>query len=256
MIVEYKADQRIAHITLNRPHKRNALNGEMVDELTAAFQQAQNDPEVKVVILSATGDVFSAGADLEYLQQLQQNSYQENLADSAKLMELFRLIYTLDKVVIAKVQGHAIAGGCGLATVCDLVITQPEAKFGYTEVRIGFVPAIVMVFLLRRLGEGHARDLLLSGQLLQADGAMKIGLVNKVVAADQLETEVEAQASKLISGNASESMKRVKRMISKIAGMELNEALNYAVEQNALARDTAECKQGIKAFLEKKQIEW
>ena len=171
-------------------------------------------------------------------------------------MGLFRLIYTLDKVVIAKVQGHAIAGGCGLATVCDFVITQPEAKFGYTEVRIGFVPAIVMVFLLRRLGEGRARELLLGGQLIDAERAMQIGLVNKVVASDQLEAEVAALADSLISGNASESMKRVKEMISKTSGMDLNEALNYAVEQNALARDTVACKQGIKAFLDKKPIKW
>ena len=115
--------------------------------------------EAKVIVLKAAGKVFSAGADLDYLQGLQKNTYEENLLDSNSLKDLFQMIYTHDKVVIAQVQGHAIAGGCGLASVCDFVFTQPEAKFGYTEVHIGFVPAIVMVFLLRRLGEGKSREL-------------------------------------------------------------------------------------------------
>jgi methylglutaconyl-CoA hydratase len=228
----------------------------MVVLLMKIIQQANTDPKVKVIVLGANGKAFSAGADLEYLQQLQKNSYEENLADSNSLKELFQLIYTLDKVVIAKVQGHAIAGGCGLALVCDLVITQPEAKFGYTEVRIGFVPAIVMVYLLRRIGEGPARDLLLTGRLLDANEALELGLVNSVVPMESLDELVEASARKLIEENSAQSMKRVKAMIPKVQELDLESALEYAVKQNAEARGTQDCRKGIQAFLEKKPIRW
>ena len=172
------------------------------------------------------------------------------------LWELFQIIYTHDKVVIAQVQGHAIAGGCGLATVCDFVIAQPEAKFGYTEVHIGFVPAIVMVYLLRRLGEGAARELLISGRLIDANQALKWGLVNQVVSADGLEQAVTAFAQKLVSENSAQSMQRTKAMIARVQEMVLEEALDYAADQNARARNTEDCKQGIKAFLDKVPIKW
>ncbi|HWA36104.1 MAG TPA: enoyl-CoA hydratase/isomerase family protein, partial [Cyclobacteriaceae bacterium] len=166
MLVEYMVADRVGYITLNRPEKRNALNQEMVSELEAAFQKASSDDSAKVIVLRARGEAFCAGADLGYLQQLQKYSYEENLADSSHLKELFFLIYTLNKVVIAEVQGAALAGGCGLAAVCDFVFTVPEAKFGYTEVKIGFIPAIVTVFLLRKIGESRAKELLLSGSLI------------------------------------------------------------------------------------------
>src|SRR5690606_36237829 len=141
-------------------------------------------------VLNAAGEAFCAGADLAYLQQLQNFSFEENLTDSNQLKELFLNIYTHPKVVIAQVQGHALAGGCGLASICDWVFSVPEAKFGYTEVRIGFIPALVSVFLLRKLGEGAARELLLSGELIAAERAQAIGLINRVVSADKLEAEV------------------------------------------------------------------
>ena len=255
-LIKYQIADRIAHITLNRPQKRNALNGEMVESLTGAFKEAAQDSTVKVVILKAEGEVFSAGADLQYLQQLQNNSYQENLEDSIKLKELFQLIYTNDKVVIAQVQGHAIAGGCGLAAVCDFVVTQPQARFGYTEVRIGFVPAIVMVYLLRRIREGHARDILLSGRLIDAGQALEWGLVNQVVPASSLAQQVDELAGNLVAQNSFESMKRIKAMIARVQEMDLEAALDFAAEQNAMARETEDCRRGIKAFLEKVPIKW
>lgn len=162
---------RIFEIVLNRPDKRNALNSEFVSELISAFTNADVDENTRVVILKANGKVFSAGADLGYLQQLQKNTYEENLEDSTQLAELFKKIYFHKKLIIAQVEGHAIAGGCGLATVCDFVFAVPEAKFGYTEVKIGFVPAIVMFFLLRKIGEAKARELLLTGKLIDAQQA-------------------------------------------------------------------------------------
>jgi methylglutaconyl-CoA hydratase len=255
-LIDYQSAEGIAYITLNRPSKRNALNDEMVTLLKKAFVRASEDLDSKVIVLKAEGRVFSAGVDLDYIQRLQKNTFEENLSDSTKLKELFQIIYTHDKVVIAQVQGHAIAGGCGLATVCDFVIAQPEAKFGYTEVHIGFVPAIVMVYLLRRLGEGAARELLISGRLIDANQALKWGLVNQVVSADGLEQAVTAFAQKLVSENSAQSMQRTKAMIARVQEMELEEALDYAADQNARARNTEDCKQGIKAFLDKVPIKW
>ncbi len=255
-LVDYHTSDRIAFITLNRPDKRNSLNQEMVELLKTCFNRAADAENVKVIVLKANGQVFSAGADLQYLQHLQQYSYRENLADSQQLKELFQLIYTHRKVVIAQVQGHAIAGGCGLATVCDFVFAHPDVKLGYSEVRIGFVPAIVMVYLLRRLGEGPARDLLLSGRLIEAPQALAWGLINRLVPVESLEKEVNAFAGKLVVENAAESMKRIKTMIAQVQEMKLETALEYAVEQNAATRETEDCKKGIAAFLNKESIRW
>lgn len=255
-LVEYKSKNRVGHITLNRPEKRNALNDEVVGLLKGALNQASEDEEAKVIVLKATGQVFSAGADLEYLQKLQRNTYEENLADSTSLMRLLQLIYAHDKVVIAQVQGHAIAGGCGLASVCDFVIAQPEAKFGYSEVHIGFVPAIVMVYLLRRLGEGRARELLISGRLIDAGLAAKWGLVNRVVPAETLVSEVEKFAQKLVTENSFQSMSRTKAMIARVQEMNLEQALEFAADHNAKARKTEDCRRGIAAFLDKQPLTW
>ena len=255
-LIKYETGNRTATITLNRPEKRNALSFELVSELKEAFQKAANEPKVKVIILKAEGKTFCAGADLAYLQQLQANTYEENLEDSLHLKELFEMIYTMPKVVIAQVQGHAIAGGCGLATVCDLVYAVPEAQFGYTEVKIGFIPAIVMVFLVRKLGDAKARELLLTGQLIAAQKAMELGMVTEVVAANQLEQKVMEVADRLITSNSEQSMGLTKQMMAEVQQMSIVDALQYAAEQNAHARSTADCKKGIAAFLGKEELKW
>lgn len=255
-IVEYRVKERIGKITLNRPEKRNALSQEMVEGLKQAFDRAAKDDQVKVIVLNAAGEAFCAGADLAYLQQLQNFSFEENLADSNQLKALFLDIYTHPKVVIAQVQGHALAGGCGLASICDWVFAVPEARFGYTEVRIGFIPALVSVFLLRKMGEGAARELLLGGELISAERAQAIGLINRVVPADNLEVEVNDFASRLISSNSAESMKLTKKLIAEVQAMTLTQALQHAAESNAHARGTTDCKRGIEAFLNKEKIIW
>ncbi|MCE7994375.1 MAG: enoyl-CoA hydratase/isomerase family protein [Roseivirga sp.] len=254
--VKYEVKNRVATITLSRPEKRNALNGEVVTELKTAFTRASDDPLVKVVVLAAEGDAFCAGADLAYLQELQNNTFEENLADSSHLMELFKMIYEHKHVVIAKVQGHAIAGGCGLATVCDFSFTVPEAKFGYTEVRIGFIPAIVKVFLLRKIGEGKSKELLLSGDLIDAGKAEAMGLVNWMVAANELDVKVEAFAQKLVTKNSGQSMSLTKAMIANVQSMNVEEGLAYAAKQNASARGTEDCQRGIASFLNKEKLVW
>ncbi|KOF02747.1 methylglutaconyl-CoA hydratase [Roseivirga seohaensis subsp. aquiponti] len=255
-LVKYQVANRVATITLNRPEKRNALNAEMVTQLKQAFTQAEEDENAKVIVLDAAGDSFCAGADLAYLQQLQNNTFEENLADSNHLKELFLQIYQHPKVVIAKIQGHAIAGGCGLATVCDFSFTVPEAKFGYTEVRIGFIPAIVKVFLLRKIGEGKAKSLLLTGELIPAELAESMGLVNTVVEAIDLDMEVANFAQMLVQKNSGQSMAFTKQMIAAVQSMDVEEGLNYAAEMNAKARASEDCQKGIAAFLNKEKIVW
>ncbi len=255
-LVEYLVKDRIGIITLNRPEKRNALSHELVSDIKDAFAKAENDEKVKVIILKANGEAFCAGADLTYLQQLQKFSYEENLQDSNHLKELFLKIYTHPKIIIAQVQGHALAGGCGLATVCDFAYAVPLAKFGYTEVKIGFIPAIVTVFLLRKIGEAKSKELLLGGELLTAEQAVQVGLINKVVPSEKLEADVWEVAKKLVEGNSAESMKLTKQMIAKVQSEPLIDALNYAAEMNARARNTADCKRGIAAFLNKEKLKW
>jgi len=254
--LKYNTAYPLAYITLNRPEKRNAFSYDLVTELKYAFQQAQDDSQVKIVVLKAEGSVFCAGADLDYLQQLQKASYEENLADSVYLKDLYAQIYNFPKVIIAAVQGHALAGGCGLITVCDFVFSVPEAKFGYTEVKIGFVPAIVMTFLLRKVGEARAKSLLITGNLITAEKALHYGLVNEVVTGDRLYEYVEQFALSLCSQNSAQAMGSTKQMIAAIQSMELSDALQYAAEANATARGTTDCKKGIAAFLNKEQIVW
>lgn len=255
-LVLYEVNNRIGYITLNRPEKRNALNNELVKELISCFSTAENDPLVKVVVLRAVGDAFCAGADLAYLQQLQSNTYEENLADSNQLKNLFLKIYTLKKVVIAQVQGHALAGGCGLATVCDFTFSVPEAKFGYTEVKIGFIPAIVSVFLLRKVGEQKAKQLLLTGNIIKASEALAIGLIGQVVEANKIELAVHEFANQLIHSNSTQSLQLTKQLITQVQNMSLENALDFVVEMNAKARATEDCKKGISAFLNKQEIKW
>lgn len=254
--LEYETKERVTYITLNRPEKRNAFNQILVEELKQAFSKAELDSETKIVILKANGKVFSAGADLSYLQSLQDFSFEENLEDSKNLKDLYQHIYSFKKVVIAQVEGHAIAGGCGLATVCDFTFAVPNVKFGYTEVKIGFVPAIVMVFLLKKIGELKTKDLLLTGKLISSEEAKDISLINNVFAKENIEKEVFDFAQKLCKETSSESLEITKKMIADIQKMNYKEAFDFAAEMNAKARSSEDCKKGISSFLNKNKIVW
>lgn len=255
-LVLYEVKDRTGYITLNRPEKRNALSFEFVNEIKAVFKQAEADPGCKVIVLRASGEAFCAGADLAYLQQLQNNTHEENLADSKNLAELFRMIYLSPKVVISQVNGPALAGGCGLATVCDFCFATPTSTFGYTEVKIGFVPAIVMVFLVRKLGEQTARRLLLTGDVVAADKAFELGMVDYLVDESMIAEEVEKLAAKLCRQTSAQSLSFVKEMLSEVQNITVDEGLNYAAEMNAKARKTEDCKRGIAAFLNKEKLTW
>lgn len=254
--IEYAIEKRIARITLNRLDKRNALNSELIDELKKALTDAAYNEQVRVVIISANGKVFSAGADLQYLLQLQKNSYEENLIDSNHFAGLLKQIYTHPKIIVAQIEGHAIAGGCGLATVCDFSFAVPEAQFGYNEVKIGFVPAIVMIFLIRKIGEGKAKELLLTGKLIDASSAKEFGLINFLSRADKIKSEVEQFVLSICEESSSQSIKTTKTMMAKISELSLDEGLRYAAETNASIRATEDFKKGVSAFLNKEKLKW
>ncbi len=241
----------IASITLNRPDKRNALNPTLIAEITHAFTALRTDDSVKVIVLRANGKVFCAGMDLAYLQQISENSVMQNKADSQTFHEMLYAIYTSPKPVIACVQGAAIAGGCGIASVCDVVIAAREKSlFGYSEVKIGFIPAIVSVYLVKRIGGMQAQRLLLTAENISAEEAFRVGLITNVVDDNDLDTAVH-EAAQMLAANSSSAMALTKEIIAGLGNMSLESALKYAVSMNAIARTTDDFKRGIAGFLQK-----
>ena len=252
--IHYSESHGIATITLNRPDKRNAISYELIDDLLPALARAAASHAL-VVILTGAGKAFCAGMDLENLQQLTGRTPEQNVKDSETMAGLFRSIYDFPKPTIAAVNGPAIAGGSGLATLCDFTLAVPEAKFGYTEVRIGFVPAIVSSFLIANIGEKRARDLLLTGRIFSAQEAHEFGLVNEIVAPDQLLHRAHALAAQLME-NSPASLRATKALLSGYTRELLDQRLAQAVQSNAAIRQTADFKEGITAFLEKRKPTW
>jgi methylglutaconyl-CoA hydratase len=257
--MEYKTigiqfEASIATLTLNRPEKRNALSYELIDDLLRGFEEVAKS-SAQVLLLTGAGTAFCAGMDLENLKELLGRTPEQNLRDSETIARLFRTLYDFPKPTIAAVNGAAVGGGVGLATLCDFTLAAPEAKFGYTEVRIGFVPAVVSVFLLRQVGEKQVRDLLLTGRLFAADEAQRIGLVNEIVPADKLLERANALAGQLME-NSPMSLRATKRLLSAYAGAELDVQIKAAVQENATIRATNDFREGISAFLEKRKPRW
>ena len=248
-------DGAVRIITLNRPEVRNALNPMLRDALYDAFEAAAEASHIAAVVLTGTGKAFCAGLDLAELKSLSQRSSEENRRDSAALAKLLERIYRFPKPVVAALNGHAIAGGAGLASVCDVVVMSDSAKFGYTESRIGFVAALVGVFLLRQVGERKARDLLLSARLLEAQEAQTMGLVNQICPSEQVLPEALRWA-RLLASNAPSSLTFTKDLLTSLPGMGLQESLRYAIDLNALSRSSQDLQEGIQAFLEKRDPKW
>src|SRR5215471_7139545 len=207
-----EAAEHVTTITLNRPDKRNSINTQMIADLQSALDVIEKT-HTRVVILTGAGTSFCAGMDLALLQAIATQSPSENQEDSRRMAKMFRRVWSYTKPMIAAVNGHALAGGCGLATLCDFTIAVPEAKFGYTEVKIGFLPAIVSVFLTRQIGEKRTRDLLLTGRLVEAAEAKELGLVNEIVPADRLMGRVKELAEVLIAASPA-SVTRAKRLLT------------------------------------------
>jgi methylglutaconyl-CoA hydratase len=252
--IQLAHDAAVATITLNRPDKRNAISFELIDDLLRGLDEVAQS-RAQVLIITGAGKAFCSGMDLDDLKALIGRSAEQNLKDSETMVRLFRSLYEFPKVTIAAVNGAAIAGGTGLALLCDFTLAVPEAKFGYTEVRIGFVPAIVSTFLLRQVGEKQARDLLLTGRIIGAEEAARIGLINEILAPENLMAKARELAAMLIE-NSPASLRATKRLLSDHARAELDAQIEAAVRENAAIRNTADFREGVSSFLEKRKPRW
>jgi methylglutaconyl-CoA hydratase len=252
--IQLAYDRSLATITLNRPEKRNAISFELIDDLLHALDGVAQSDAI-VLILTGAGKAFCSGMDLDNLKALLGRSPEQNLKDSRTMVQLFRSLYEFPKVTIAAVNGTAIAGGTGLALLCDFTLAVPEANFGYTEVRIGFVPAIVSTFLLRQVGEKQGRDLLLTGRLFGAEEALRMGLINEIVAPEKLLSRARELAAVLME-NSPASLRATKQLLTDHARAELDAQIEAAVRENAKIRTTADFREGITSFLEKRKPVW
>jgi methylglutaconyl-CoA hydratase len=241
-------------LTLNRPERRNAMTPEMQEELIRAMEEAAAS-DCRVVVFAGAGEAFCAGLDLSALQGMNDKSAEEHTADAVRIARLFRTLYELPKPTIAAVQGPAIAGGTGLATICDFTLAVPGAKFGYTEVRIGFVPALVSAFLTLQIGDKRSRDLLLTGRLFTSEEALHLGLVNEIVQPETLAARTRELAS-VLKANSPESMAATKRLLAGQNKDWLDAAITRALSANAEARATHDFREGVAAFLEKRKPVW
>jgi len=249
-IVLYQVDGAVARIRLNRPEKRNALNQALIAGLKDSLKKANENSAVRVIVISGEGRDFCSGADLASLQQIAEGSLTENTEDARSLMELFAFIRRVSVPVVAAVRGKALAGGCGLASACDIVLASANAQFGYPEVNLGFVPAMVMAILRRNVSEKRAFELTTRGGQISAEEARQYGLVNQVFADDDFETEVSnyVHAFEKLSKSA---IALTKTLLYQIDGMSFQEALETGADVNVIARMTEDCKQGIAKFLKK-----
>lgn len=242
----------IARIILNRPERRNALSSELVEELKDSLALADADERIRVVAISGAGTDFCAGADLEEVNEAIEQGVLASLADAESLGELFLLIRRMDTPVVSVVHGRALAGGCGLATACDMVFASSDARFGYPEVRLGFVPAMVMAILRRSVGEKRAFELVSLGESIGADEAASIGLVNRVFPAGEFEARIDETLSELAARSAS-AVSLAKRLLYQIDGASFEAAIRSGAQLNALARQTEDCRAGIAEFLARRK---
>ena len=244
----------IATITLNRPDKRNAISATMIAELQTALDEIEMS-HARVAILTGAGKAFCSGMDLEMLAAISQQSPAENQDDSRRMAKMFRRIWSFPRALIAAVNGAALAGGCGIATLSDFTLAVPEARFGYTEVKIGFLPALVSVFLIRQIGEKRTRDLLLTGRILEATEAKEMGLINEIVPAENLLARARELAELLIAASPA-SLSRAKRLMTSAAAAAVDHDLERAILENARIRCTPDFKEGLASFLEKRKPVW
>jgi methylglutaconyl-CoA hydratase len=247
-------EDEVRTITLNRPERRNAMTPEMQEELILAMHAA-GEGDCRVVIFAGAGEAFCAGLDLSALQKMNDKTDADHRADAERVAQLFRTLYELPKPTIAVVHGAAIAGGTGLATICDFTLAAPEAKFGYTEAKIGFVPALVSAFLTLQIGEKRARDLLLTGRIFASEEALRLGLVNEVVQQEQLWVRA-LELAVLLKANSPESMSATKRLLAAQNKAWLDAAIEVAMVANAESRRTHDFTEGVAAFLEKRRPVW
>jgi methylglutaconyl-CoA hydratase len=244
----------LAILTLNRPEKRNAISPEMILELAAALMAIESGP-ARVVIITGEGKAFCAGLDLEALRSLAQQTADQNLSEARRMAQIFHRLWTFPKPVIAAVNGAALAGGCGIATLCDFTVASADAKFGYTEVRVGFIPALVSMYLARQVGDKVARDLFLTGRVFDAAEAYELGLVSRLApqgGAMQAAREIAA----MLLENSSASMEATKRLLVRQEEGLIDWRTEAALDESVTIRSTPDFREGLAAFLEKRKPRW
>jgi len=246
--VLYAVDGALARITLNRPEKRNALNEAVIAGVKESLRSAANDERVRVIVIAGAGKDFCSGADLSALQKITQATVDENVEDAHQLLDLFLLIRQIPVPVVAAVTGRALAGGAGLASACDLVVASASARFGYPEVKIGFVPAMVLAILRRNVSEKRAFELITRGEEISAGYANEIGLVNQVFSDETFDADVNDYVKRFteVSGTA---VALTKSLLYQVDGLAFLEALETGADVNVIARMTDDCQQGIAKFL-------
>lgn len=247
-VVLFSVEGSVARITLNRPEKRNALNDAVVGGIKEGLRKAAADKQVRVVVISGAGKDFCSGADLSALQKIAAASVAENSEDARSLLELFLLIRGLQAPIVAAVTGRALAGGCGLATACDIVLASASARFGYPEVKIGFVPAMVMAILRRNVSEKRAFELITRGTEISAEQAREFGLVNQVFADESFEADVRSYVSEFEKMSPS-AIGLTKTLLYQMDGLAFPEALETGADVNVIARLTGDCQQKVAKFL-------
>jgi methylglutaconyl-CoA hydratase len=250
----YQYENGVATIALTVPEKRNAISAQMITDLLGALEQA-DEGAARVVIITGSGKAFCAGMDLDELQHVARQTQPKNLEDARRFTKLLYRLHSYPKPVIAAVNGAAIAGGCGIATLADFTIAVPEAKFGYSEVRIGFIPALVSVFLRRRIADRYVRDLLLTGRIIESAEALRIGLITEIVPLDKLMDRAHEIAAQLLAASPT-AVAQTKKLLLNFDRAAIRAELEIAIEASADIRATPDFREGLSAFLEKRPPKW
>jgi methylglutaconyl-CoA hydratase len=245
----------VAEVRLNRPDVRNAFNAELIAALTKAFKELAEDDGVRAIVLSGEGKVFCGGADISWMRASLDLSYDENVADAKAMSDMFRAIDRCPKPVIGKVHGAALGGGAGLAAVCDIVVSSADAVFGFTEVKLGIIPAVISPFVLSKIGASNARALFLTGERFDAKRALHIGLVHEVVVADTLDVCIERITTEIASAGPS-AVAAAKALIPRVRAATYEESRDITAEAIARQRTTDEGQEGLRAFLERRKAAW
>lgn len=253
--VSLNKDGRIARVTFCRPEIHNAFNSTVITEMADVFKQIEADKEIRVVLLTGEGKSFCAGADLNWMRSVVDQTYEQNLAESNALADLFYQMYTCTRPIVGRINGAAIGGGTGFVAVCDIAIAAESAKFSFSEVKIGVVPACIGPYVIKKLGEGKARELFITGERMKAARAYEVGLVNKVVADDQLDTEVDSLVQSILTSGPN-AVATAKRLVSEVPAMTPDQFKPYTAEMIAKLRLSDEGQEGMSAFLNKRKPSW
>jgi methylglutaconyl-CoA hydratase len=253
--IHTRHENEIGWITFNRPDIHNAFNSTLISEMSAAFSEMENDAAIRVVVLTGAGRSFCAGADLNWMRGVINQSFDENLAESNALADLFWQIYSFKRPVIGRINGAAIGGGTGFVAVCDIAIAAQSAVFSFSEVKIGVVPACIGPYVVKKMGEGKARELFITGERMKAQRALEVGLVNKLVDDEQLDAEVNAMIDSLLSSGP-EAVAMAKRLVSGVGDMTPDQFRPWTAEMIARLRISPEGQEGMDAFLNKRTPKW